>query len=305
VNAFARRAWASAVEWVMEYLTLRIALEDAARLSGDRRDALVKSIEEARQKRDAAEYVVRQRARAEAIGLATDGARRMTDCAKELEGSRMVNVRRVRRAVEQLEGAMKAVSLAPTLDAEVTRAQRRALHTMLATELSLGQWLRDALLDRRELGRLRLQRAVTAALVVASPLMGVAFVKHSFLGPMARASSVLDEQYTADRVLDGDPDTEWVAGGGDEWLELHFHERAVHTVSVLNGGTLPDRAVKEIQVDFYSHASAIAGQSRTFDKQYPAQWQTIQVGGVRCDRVRIAVKSHYGSGAAIAEVKVE
>jgi hypothetical protein len=60
-------------------------------------------------------------------------------------------------------------------------------------------------------------------------------------------------------------------------------------------------------VDFYSyrHAGQIASVSRTFENPYPAQWQTIHVDGVRCDRVRIVVKSHFGSGAAIAEVKVE
>jgi hypothetical protein len=296
-----------ALEGLVEYLTLRNAREDAARLSGARRGALVRSIEEARQKRDAAERLATQRASAEAIGLAVESARLMTDCAKELAGSRMITMRRVRRALEELERTLEDLSLPPPppIDAEITRRQRRALHAMLAIELPLGQSLHDALLDQRGLGRLRVQRAVTALLVLASPSLVLWFVKSSFLGPRARASSVLDEPYTADRVLDGDPDTEWVAAGNEEWLELRFHEQVVHTVKILNGDTLPDRAVKDFQVDFYRHADAIGSVSRTFEKPYPAQWQTIQAGGMRCDRIRIVVKSHFGAAAAIAEVKVE
>jgi hypothetical protein len=294
-----------ALKWVAEYLTLRIALQDAARMSGDRRGALVRSLAEARQKRDAAERLAMQPASAQAIALAVESARLMTDCAKELEGSRMVMMRPVPRALEELKEAKEDLSPAPALDEEVTPRQRRALHTMLAIELPLGQWLSDAVLDRRELGRLRVQRAVAALLVVASPLLVVAFAKSSFMGPKARASSVLDQPYTADRVLDGDPDTEWVAGGGGEWLELRFHEQVVHTVRILNGDMLPDRAVKEFEVEFYRRADQIGSVNGTFEKPYPAEWQTVDARRMRCDLIRIVIKSHFGAGAAIAEVKVE
>ena len=105
-------------------------------------------------------------------------------------------------------------------------------------------------------------------------------------------------------MLDGDPDTEWVAGGGDEWLELRMHKQMVHGVRILNGDTLPDCAAKEVHVDFYDGNESHATHPRTFTEQHPAQWLTYDVGGVVCDRIRIVITQHYGAGAALAEVQV-
>jgi len=125
------------------------------------------------------------------------------------------------------------------------------------------------------------------------------------MGITARASGVLDDQYAADRVLDGDPDTEWVSNGGQEWLELRFRPRVVHSVRILDGDTLPDRAVRSFRVELYDGATEYPTSKKTFDRQHPAEWQTIDFGGLECDRIRIVVESHYGAGAAIAEVQVD
>jgi hypothetical protein len=295
------------IDWVVEYLTLRSALRDAERMTRDRREALRGSLEEARQRREAAGLLVERRMYAEAIRLATASAEQLIDSASAVRDGFWGTTRTVRRGLEEATWALAQLSPAPAREAQVTRAQRRALGTLLGALLPLDRALREASLDRRGLATLRVWRAVTAMLVLGAPIMALVFVKRSFLGPTAKASSVLNEQYAADRVLDGDPDTEWAAGGGDEWLELRFRSRVVHTVRVLNGHTLANRSVQEFNVDFYSHrnVTAIATMTKTFDAQVPAQWQTIDAGGIRCDRVRITVKSHYGSGAAIADVTVD
>jgi hypothetical protein len=82
---------------------------------------------------------------------------------------------------------------------------------------------------------------MVVVLLALAPVAALVFIRASFFGLTARASTVLDDQYTADRVLDGDPDTEWAANG-EEWLEIRFRSRIVHSVSILNGDTLPDRA---------------------------------------------------------------
>ncbi len=299
-----RSWWRNLVARPAEYLTLRRALAVADGLPAERRVALRRHATEAWQKRDAAELLLSRGSRAEAIQLAAESARLIDEALQPVTESSPVSTRRVGRAIEDMEWARAKLAPPPALDALVTRAQVGALRTLLSAELALQQPLGEALLDRRGLLRLKAQRWGVALAIVLSPLAAAAFVRGSFLGLTARASSVLDDQYAADRALDGDPDTEWVASGGEEWLEIRFRSRKVHTVRILNGDTLPDRAVKEMHVDFYDHAESHATHARTFTQQHPAQWQTYDVGGVTCDRIRIVITEHYGAGAAIAEVEI-
>jgi hypothetical protein len=289
----------------IEYLTLRKAFADAERLDPARRASLARAAQTAMQKRDSAEVLAARGLSAAAIELAIEAARLQRECLEAVAGGVSTGTRRVRRAQEQAELAIPELSPAPQVDGEVTGAQRRALRALLAAELSLQHPIREALFARRRLLVLRVQRAVTALMVVLSPLALAAFVRGSFLGLTARASSTLDDQYTADRVLDGDPDTEWVPTGAEEWLEVRFRTRLVHHVRILNGDTLPDRAAKEFHVDFYDHQDGHPTSTRKFERQRPAQWQTIDVAGLRCDRIIITITSHYGSGAALAEVEID
>ncbi|MHB8440414.1 MAG: discoidin domain-containing protein, partial [Acidimicrobiales bacterium] len=245
--------WRRLLARPLEYVTLSRAMAAAQGLSTEQRTARTRAAQEAWQKRDAAEVLASRGSHAEAIGLAVEAAKLVKECLVVAAGSSTVETRRARRAAEDLDWACAKLTPLPTLDAHVTRSQKRALRTLLAAELALRNPVGEALLDRRGLLRLRWQRAIVALAIVLSPLMALVFVRRSFLGLTARAGSVLDDQYTADRVLDGDPDTEWVANG-EEWLEIRFRSRKVHTVRILNGDTLPDRAVKDMHVDFYDHA---------------------------------------------------
>ena len=296
--------WRRILAGPLEYLTLRRALEVAGSLPAEQRSDLRRHATEAWQKRDAAELLLSRGSRAEAMRLAAESARLIDECLRPLAESSPVSTRRATRTIEDMEWATAKLLPLPALDALVTRAQARALRTLLAAELAIQQPVREALLDRRGLLRLKAQRYVVALAIVVAPLGAFAFARRSFLGLTARAGSVLDDQYAADRVLDGDPDTEWVASG-EEWLEIRFRSRKVHTVRILNGDMLPDRAVKSMHVDLYDHAESHATQPRTFTQQHPAQWLTYDLGGMTCDRIRIVVTEHYGAGAAIAEVEVD
>jgi hypothetical protein len=300
--------WRRVLARSLEYLTLRGAFEHAQRLSSDRRATLRAEADRAFEKRDAAALLASRGVRAEAIGMAMECARLLRECFEALRQNGREPSARERRLLEDLERNRAELEPAPPLDARVTRAHTVALRAMLHDELAVETSLREALYDRRGLLRLRLQRALLAALVVLSPLGAVAFVRVSFLGPKARPSSVLDDQYAADRVLDGDPDTEWVSKGGKdkEWLEIRFRTRTVHQVRILNGDTLPDRANKDYEVQFYEHQDSRGTVSgRTFHRQHPAEWQTIDVRGITCDRILINISSHYDEGAAIAEVSLD
>ncbi len=296
--------WRRLLARPIEYLTLRRALDAADRLPQERRLALAQAATEASQKRDAAETLLSRGSCAESIRLATESARLLDECLQAVTDSSPVGTKRVRRATEDMEWASARHTPPPALDGQVTRAQKAALRTLLSAELALAPPLGEALLVRRRLRVLRVQRIVTAVLVALSPLAALAFVRGSFLGLTARASGQLDDQYTADRVLDGDPDTEWVAAGGEEWLEIRFRSRTVHSLRILNGDTLPGRAVKTMHVDFYNGNESHATSPRTFKQEYPAQSQYYDVGGVKCDRIRIVITEHFGASAAIAEVEI-
>jgi hypothetical protein len=298
------RWWRRLLSAVVEYLTLRRALAFAEGVHDDRRASLRTAAAEASQKRDAAELLRSRGSLAEAIRLALEGAELLTGSLQAVAENSPVQTRAVHRAALDAKWAAAELTPAPALDRAVTSAHGRALRTLLAAELALGQPLREALLDRRGLLVLRLQRILAVAALVASPFAVALFVRRSYYGPAARASGTLDDQYAADRVLDGDPDTEWVASGGEEWLELRFHRQTVHGLRVLNGDTLPDRAVKEMRADFYDGKDLHATATRTFSQQHPAQWQTYDVGRMPCDRIRLVITQHHGSGAAIAEVQV-
>jgi hypothetical protein len=301
--------WRRVLARILEYFTLRRAFEHAQRVSSERRATLRAEADQALEKRDAAALLASRGVRAEAIALAIECARLVGGCFEELSQNGRELSPRERRLLAALERNRGELEPPPQRDARVTRAHTIALRAMLHDELAVEAPLREALYDRRGLLRLRLQRALLVMLVVLSPLGAVAFVRVSFLGPKARASSVLDDQYAVDRILDGDPQTEWVSRGGDkdkEWLELRFRKRTVHTIRILNGDTLPDRATKDYEVQFFEHQDSRGTVSgRTFHRQVPAEWQTIDVRGITCDRILIDISSHYGEGAAIAEVTLD
>jgi hypothetical protein len=273
-------------------------------LTPERRAALSARAIEVVQKRDAAEVLLARDLRAEALHLGLEMAGIVEECIVALADSPELQSRGARRASDDLRWSIVQLANPPAIDRQVTWAQVRALRTLLSAELRLRPRIRESLFDRPALARLRVQRLLAAAAVLLSPLAIAMFVSRSFYAPTARASAVLDDQYTADRVLDGDPDTEWVASGSDEWLELRFHKQTIHGLRILNGDTLPDRAVKEMHVDFYNGNESHATHPRTFERQHPAERQDYDVGGIICDRIRIVVTAHYGAGAAIAEVEV-
>ena len=297
--------WRRLLARPLEYVTLRGALSFAQDFPDERRIALTRAAQEAWQKRDAAETLLSRGSFAEAAGLASECAKRVTECLQAVAGSSPVATRRVRRATDDLDWACSKLTPAPTLEGQVTRAQKRALRTLLAAKLSLRIPVTEALLGPRSLRRLRWQRAVVALAIVLSPLMALVFVRRSFLGLTARAGSVLDNQFTADRVLDGDPNTEWAANG-EEWVLGSASGPARSTPCASSPAipcpTAPSRTCTSTSTTTRSPTPRRPGRSNNSTRR---SGRFYDVGGVTCDRIRIVVTEHYGASAAIAEVEVE
>jgi hypothetical protein len=294
--------WRRLVAGVREYLGMQ-GLLGAAPTDEARRAAASEAATEASQKRDAAEVLLSRGAPAEALRLGLESARRLKRAVELIDVTRSAALQ---RAVERAERGEAAIGTPPELDAAVTSAQTTALRRLVRAEIAVERELHVLLRDRRGLLRLRRQRWVAVAMVLLAPFALAAFLVHARHGIHVRASSVGDEEYAADRAIDGDPETEWVpAGMGEEWLELRFPApRHVRTVRILNGDTLPDRASRKVVVEFYLHGERAGTAQHEFDTQYPAQWKEFSVSDLLCDRIRILVVSHFGTGAAIAEVEV-
>jgi hypothetical protein len=291
-----------------EYLTMGGALGSSDRAPGETRAAAREALAIAWQKRDSAEVLLARGLPAEAIRLGLESVTHVQRAATQLRDAGLRVDPDLQQALDDLKQLAEPLAKAASstaVDARVPPEQRTALEDLLRAELSLEPRIDVLVLDRRGLLRLRWRRRVLAALVLFAPAGAVAFVRHSVFGLDARASSTLDDEYAADRVLDGDPDTEWVPGGGEEWLELRFHRRTVHNVHLLNGDLLPERAVHEVMFEFYLDNELISSGHKAFGASYPAEWISFDAGGIRCDRVRVVVTSHFGGGAALAEARID
>lgn len=293
--------WGRVFASMVEYLTMRRPMRGAGS-DAVRRAAALEALREARQKRDASELLLLRGSRAEALRLGAESLERLRRGLERIDAS---DAALMKRAIERVERCGARLGTPPQLDSAVTSAQAAALRALLRAEGALDGRLDVAILDRRGLLRLRRQRWVLAAAIVLAPVGLAAFVRGELRGLHIRASSVLDEEYAADRAIDGDPETEWVpAGSGEEWVELRFRARRVGTLSIQNGDLLPDRAARKVQVEFYLDGKSYGTTSREFDVDRPGQSIDLAAAGLLCDRIRIVVATHYGTGGALAEVRV-
>jgi hypothetical protein len=296
-------AWRGLLEHAREYMTMARSIgavrDDSARAAAS------EAMREARQKRNAAELVLLRGSPAEALRLGAESLELLRRALACLGQAGVSGAAGRRRAVERVERFGAALGTLPKLDAAVARNQTASLRGLLRAQNALDRWLDVELLDRGGLLRLRRQRWVLAALILLAPAGVGAFARAALYGIHVRASSELDEQYAADRAIDGDPDTAWTpAGGGEEWLELRFPARRVHSLRILNGDTLPNHAAREVRAEFYLGDKVYPSGVRAFEAQYPPQLMQFDVDGILCDRIRVVIASHYGVGGAIAEVNV-
>ncbi|MGD0529614.1 MAG: discoidin domain-containing protein [Polyangiaceae bacterium] len=287
---------------VREYLTMRRRLEDVGHDAA--RATAAEATREARQKRDAAEALL-VRAPAEALQLGAESLRRLTLALASLEGAGVRWSAGMTRAITRVERFGARVGTPAKLDSASTSAQVEALRGLIRAEIALDPWLDVEIFDRPDVLKLRRHRWILAALITISPLFVALFVWNALRAVNAHASSQMDEEYTANRAIDGDPDTEWIPSGGDGgWLELRFPPRHVRTVRVLEGDTLPRYAAKEVRVEYFLHGESFPGGSHEFVEHEPLQWMEFDGGDVLCDRVRLTIVSHFEMGGAIAEVEI-
>jgi hypothetical protein len=156
-------------------------------------------------------------------------------------------------------------------------------------------------------------------LVLGAQLLGLALA--FFATPIVRffleadqidatASSSYSDEFEAQMVLDGDPNTEWCLPDGTlGYIDLAFkHGRHVHAVRLTNGHNrqYKDRAITKAQIVVYYDDNVV----ERHDVELPGiesdhKERRVELKGRWATRVRLEVLAYAGNGGALAELHVE
>jgi hypothetical protein len=213
------------------------------------------------------------------------------------------------RGLPELAEALSALDELPVprTDREFARIHQRGLERAFAAAERLSAFtvraLRSPAQRRARVRRFALLGAVTAvaALVVAI-----------WIGrrPLLTASAVYSQEFPAAAAGDGLVATEWLLPGGQTgWLDVGFRRgRQVRLVRVTNGHNrhYRDRATRRFRVTAFAGERPVATAEAEFDgitSKTPERVVRIEARSVT--RVRVEVLSHFGTGAGLAEVRIE
>lgn len=249
----------------------------------------------------------RRREAAEALWLAGFPAEALRLASEAVELAREARRDAGLDAGDDVTGALPAL---PSLDDQVTKDHAARFRALVARQIRLGDENPELELDAKQIVGLRVTRiaSVVCALLVAAGL--VAFAARGSRTLRAKASASWDARFEAANAVDGNETTEWIlpdrAAG---WIELDVvPRRKIDRIKLMNVRNPPnaDRATKEFHVDLLDGGKVV----KSFDGQFDAysatpSWQTLAVGGVKGDRVRIEIRSWFLSGGGLAEIQVE
>jgi hypothetical protein len=256
----------------------------------------------ARQKRDSAGLLLGRGSRAEALRLASE-SKRATE--------RVINsLRDHGEAREAADRAARALAGAepfdvPELDADVTPEHVERLHATMSALDSADRALIPILRTKREVFGVKLSRAVGAVLTVVFVAICVWWTS----GVHVRVSAAYSTMGAGYHVYDGDPETEWWAPDHEAgWVDLTFPRRKIYVIKLLNSHNrqFMDRATHEFEISMWRRGERVWVANGSFAHVgTEREWKTFDTFGVRCDRIRIDIKSHHGNGAGLAEIELE
>ncbi|HEX4514712.1 MAG TPA: discoidin domain-containing protein [Polyangiaceae bacterium] len=278
--------------WLLERFGLKDARAFASSLSGEERARIRATLTTAWQRREAAEALYASSS-VEAGRLAKESVESARAGVLALKTAGFTLSRRAERVSSRLDDIAR--DLESNGDAVPTAVR---LLSALEVEVSPGT------LSPGELSRLRVRRAVEAFVLVCGlvAVCGVAY--EARYGVRIRSSNELGPAWSADRAIDGDANTDWVADGPGAWIEIDFrHKVEIKRLHVMNGQFFSDRAAKEIRVDVYDGDVVAEEMRATF--AHDAEPVTLDTGGVRTNRIRLTILSHFGIGPAISEIRWE
>ncbi|HYQ04124.1 MAG TPA: discoidin domain-containing protein [Polyangiaceae bacterium] len=113
----------------------------------------------------------------------------------------------------------------------------------------------------------------------------------------------------AERAVDGNPTTEWLAPEGDApWLEVNFiRPTPVQGLRIINARHAPakDRGTRTLVLDWFAGEHR-AGHTEVTLRPPTSSHQTerLEINRAAVTRIRLTARDHYGQGAGLAEVVV-
>ncbi len=291
------------VDAVRDHFTLEEAKAFASKVDGEVQKKARDAFAQAWQKRDAAESLDAAGSFTEALRVIKESAALAREGKEALEGAGWTPPASVTRAFKEVTEALAQLDKeAPARDAEVASATRAELARLVRVLVDLAHMLVIPTSDVAELRRLSVIRLLSTAMLAVGLLVVGRLAYAVLYGVRIRAMNELNATWTADRAIDGDPNTDWVAASGDAWIELRFHaKRRFDHLRIRNGEFFPDRATKDFKVEFYDTDAVELTVTGTFTHT-PAESVTFDVGGVHASRVRVTPLSHFGISAAISEI---
>ena len=193
----------------------------------------------------------------------------------------------------------------PAADALGTRAATRRYEVLTEAFVSLARLLERQLWTAPRLAwarRIRLLAALLLSIVVALCIMMVR------ARPAVRASGQYSSEFAPENATDGLLATEWLPPSTPAFIELRFERpRLLQSVRLCNGHNrfYLDRAVNRYRVEAYLGAKLLeTHDGRFFGIRSDPVCDDIIFAQVTADRVLVHVLSHFGVGAALAELEV-
>jgi hypothetical protein len=128
--------------------------------------------------------------------------------------------------------------------------------------------------------------------------------------PPVEASAELRDEFSAARIVDGNPDTEWLLPDQTPgWIGVSFAPRPLKTIRLLNGHnrTYNDRAVNDFRIEVYLGRKQVHTSKHSFGPGVNAKpdWVRLPVQVAKADSIVVLVDSWHKNGGALAELAWE
>ena len=288
-------------------LLLREAALAREKTGGEARRAARRALAVASERRRAAEVLLVRGSSAEAVHLGVAAGQAMVAALAPFAGDDPRQSASRRTRTDAFRHALEELGPAPSRDEETTPAQTGRLRRLVVAQSVLEADLLPDLRSRREILYARAGRGAYVGVFGVALGVTVIVVHLAIYGVRVTSSSDLGPLYAADRALDGDTQTDWVAGPGEPRLEIELrHRRHLHHLAILNGHILTGHAASGVLVQCVANGGPAREWQVALGEGSAVTPVSVALAGAICDRLILHPQAEPPArGAAISEVTLD